>query len=94
MDTEKLAPILNKEEVAATFAIPGKRISNIEPLIENLKYLIVKEEFSGRSASSEVRLRFRLHPLEEELLAQLDASEEVSDDVDAFRRTNQFSTIS
>ncbi|HXR65824.1 MAG TPA: hypothetical protein VN729_07870, partial [Ktedonobacteraceae bacterium] len=65
-----------KEEVATTFAIPGKRLGHIEPLIENLKYLIIKEEFSGRSASSEVRLRFRQHPLEEELLAQLDASEE------------------
>lgn len=66
----------SKEEVATVFAIPGKRLGNIEPLIENLKHLIVKEDFSGRTAASMVKLRFRLHPLEEDLLKQLEASEE------------------
>jgi hypothetical protein len=66
----------SKEEVATIFAIPGKRLSNIEPLIENLKHLIVKEDFSGRTSASMVTLRFRLHPLEEDLLGQLENSEE------------------
>ncbi|MGH2506115.1 MAG: hypothetical protein ACRDHZ_01630, partial [Ktedonobacteraceae bacterium] len=66
----------SKEEVATVFAIPGKRLGNIEPLIENLKHLIIKEDFSGRTAASMVTLRFRLHPLEEDVLAQLEASEE------------------
>ena len=66
----------SKEEVADTFAIPGRRLTNLEPLLDNLKDLIVKEEFSGRTASSEVTLRFRLHPLEEEWLKQLDSSQE------------------
>lgn len=65
-----------KEEVADILAIPGRRLTNIEPLLESLKDLIVKEEFSGRVASSEVTLRFRLHPLEEEWLKQLDNSQE------------------
>lgn len=68
--------VATKEEVADTFAIPGRRLTNIEPLLENLKDLIIKEEFSGRSASSEVSLRFRLHPLEEDWLSQLDNSQE------------------
>ena len=68
--------VATKEEVADTFAIPGRRLTNIEPLLENLKDLIIKEEFSGRSASSEVSLRFRLHPLEEDWLNQLDNSQE------------------
>ncbi|MFL5590734.1 MAG: hypothetical protein ACJ8DI_24215 [Ktedonobacteraceae bacterium] len=66
----------SKEVVADTFAIPGRRLTNVEPLLESLKDLIVKEEFSGRAASSEVTLRFRLHPLEEEWLKQLDGSQE------------------
>jgi len=68
--------VATKEEVADTFVIPGRRLTNIEPLLENLKDLIVKEEFSGRSASSKVTLRFRLHPLEEDWLNQLDNSSE------------------
>src|SRR5947207_11721300 len=66
----------SKEVVADTFAIPGRRLTNVEPLLESLKDLIVKEEFSGRAASSEVTLRFRLHPLEEAWLKQLDNSQE------------------
>lgn len=65
-----------KEEVATIFAIPGKRLGNIEPLVENLKYLVAKEDFSGRTATSMVTLRFCLHPLEEDLLAQLENSDE------------------
>ena len=65
-----------KEEVADAFAIPGRRLTNIEPLLESLKDLIIKEEFSGRAASSEVTLRFRLHPLEERWLKELDNSQE------------------
>lgn len=65
-----------KEEVADAFAIPGRRLTNIEPLLDSLKDLIVKEEFSGRTASSKVTLRFHLHPLEEEWLKQLDNSQE------------------
>jgi hypothetical protein len=68
--------VATKEEVAETFAIPGRRLTNIEPLLENLKGLVVKEDFSGRTASSQVKLRFRLHPLEEDLLEQLDNSTE------------------
>jgi hypothetical protein len=66
----------SKEEVADTFAIPGRRLTNLEPLLDNLRDFIVKEEFSGRTASSEVTLRFRLHPLEEEWLKELDNSQE------------------
>ena len=66
----------SKEEVADTFAIPGRRLTSLEPLLDNLKDFIVKEEFGGRTASSEVTLRFRLHPLEEEWLKQLDDSPE------------------
>ena len=65
-----------KEEVAETFAIPGRRLTNIEPLLDSLRDLVHKEEFGGRTASSEVTLRFRLHPLEEEWLKQLDNSQE------------------
>ncbi len=65
-----------KEEVAETFAIPGRRLTNIEPLLDSLRDLVHKEEFGGRTASSEVTLRFRLHPLEEAWLKQLDNSQE------------------
>src|SRR5437764_12682194 len=65
-----------KEEVAETFAIPGRRLTNIEPLLDSLPDLVHKEEFGGRTASSEVTLRFRLHPLEEAWLKQLDNSQE------------------
>src|SRR5579875_767788 len=65
-----------KEEVADVFMIPGRRLTNIEPLLDNLKELIIREEFSGRSATSAVRLRFKLHPLEEDLLGQIDGSSE------------------
>jgi hypothetical protein len=68
--------VATKEEVADAFVIPGRRLTNIEPLLENLKDLIIKEEFSGRSPSSKVTLRFRLHPLEEDWLNQLDNSSE------------------
>lgn len=67
---------VTKEEVAGAFGIPGKRLVNIEPLLDSLKDLVVKEEFGGRSASSEVTLRFRLHPLEEQWLKRLDNSQE------------------
>ena len=65
-----------KEEVADTFAIPGRRLTNLEPLLDSLKDLIVKEDFSGRTSQSTVTLRFRLHPLEEEWLKLLEESQE------------------
>jgi len=68
--------IATKEEVADTFVIQGRRLTGIEPLLENLKDFVIKEAFSGRTASSEVTLRFKLHPLEKDLLNQLDASSE------------------
>ena len=42
----------SKEELADTFAVPGRRLTNLEPLLDNLKDFIVKEEFSGRTAST------------------------------------------
>jgi len=65
-----------KEEVADTFAIPGRRLTNLEPMLDSLKDLIVKEDFSGRTSQSTVTLRFRLHPLEEEWLKLLEESQE------------------
>lgn len=66
-----------KENAADVFGIPGRRIANLEPLFDGLRELIIPEEYSGRSASSEIKLRFRLHPLEEEWLKLLEASSEV-----------------
>ncbi len=65
-----------KEEVADTFAIPGKRLTNLEPLLDSLKDLIIKADFSGRTSQSTVTLQFRLHPLEEEWLKLLEESQE------------------
>lgn len=66
----------SKEDIADAFRIPGRRLVNLEPLIDVLGDLIVKEEFSGRQSSSEVSLRFQLHPLEQDWLSQLEGSRE------------------
>lgn len=65
-----------KEAVADAFRIPGRRLTNLEALLDTLEDLIEREEFSGRSPTSEVKLKFKLHPLEEEWLEQLEASRE------------------
>lgn len=66
----------SKEDVADAFRIPGRRLVNLEPLLDALSDLIVKEEFSGRQSTSEVTLRFQLHPLEMDWLSQLEGSRE------------------
>jgi hypothetical protein len=66
----------SKEDVADAFRIPGRRLVNLEPLLDALGDLIVKEEFSGRQSTSEVTLSFQLHPLEQDWLAQLEGSKE------------------
>ena len=66
----------SKEDVADAFRIPGRRLVNLEPLLDALSDLIVKEEFSGRQSTSEVSLRFQLHPLEQDWLTQLEGSRE------------------
>jgi hypothetical protein len=64
----------SKEAVADALRIPGRRLTSLETLLDTLNDLIVKEEFSGRLPTSEVTLRFQLHPLETEWLGQLDGS--------------------
>ncbi len=66
----------SKEAIADAFRIPGRRLTSLESLLDTLGDLIVKEEFAGRTASSEVTLKFKLHPLEQDWLGQLDASSE------------------
>lgn len=63
-----------KEAVADAFHIPGRSLTRLETLLATLENLIDKEEFSGRSPTSEVSLRFKVHPLEEEWLAKLEQS--------------------
>jgi len=65
-----------KEAVADAFHIRGRKLSRLETLLNTLDDLIIKEDFSGRSPSSDVTLRFELHPLEEAWLAQLEESSE------------------
>ena len=65
-----------KEAVVDALGIPGRRIANLEPLLDALSDLIVKEDFSGRLPVSEVTLRFQLHVLESDWLEQIEASKE------------------
>jgi hypothetical protein len=65
-----------KEAVADAFHIRGRSLTRLETLLNTLDALIIREDFSGRSPSSEVTLRFELHPLEEEWLTQLEESSE------------------
>jgi len=68
----------SKEEVADTFHIAGRKLTTLEVLVDALSSngLLEKVQFSGRSSSSEVSIKFTLHPLEEEWLKILDASNE------------------
>jgi hypothetical protein len=66
-----------KEHVADAFRIPGRRLTNLESLLDVLDPLIAREDFSGRRPDSEVLLRFNLHQLEQTWLEQVDASTEV-----------------
>ncbi|MCO5213639.1 MAG: hypothetical protein M9936_28400 [Caldilinea sp.] len=68
--------IAGKEEVADAFRIPGRRLTNLESLLDVLDPLIEKEDFSGRRADSTVSLKFHLHPLELEWLEMIDESGE------------------
>lgn len=65
-----------KEAVADALQIPGRRLTNLDPLLDALSDLIVKEDFSGRSPGSEVSLRFQLHVLESDWIEQIEASKE------------------
>ena len=67
-----------KERAADTFTIPKRSLTRLETLLDGLENLIVKEEYSGRQASSPIRLRFQLHPLEEQWLEELEESEETA----------------
>lgn len=68
--------VAGKEEIADAFRIPGRRLTNLESLLDVLDPLIEKEDFSGRRADSRVSLRFHLHPLELEWLDMIDQSGE------------------
>lgn len=65
-----------KVEAADTFGIPKRSLTRLETLLDSLSELIVQEEYSGRSPESPIRLRFQLHPLEQQWLTLLDDSEE------------------
>ncbi len=65
-----------KDQVADVFRIPGRRLVNLEPLLDALGDLMLKEEFGGRLPSSEVTLRFQMHALEQAWLTQLDSTRE------------------
>lgn len=65
-----------KDAVADAFRIPGRRLTNLESLLDVLDPLILKEKFSGRTSDSEVELRFQLHPLEQDWLEKIDGSGE------------------
>lgn len=65
-----------KSDAADAFTIPGRSLSRLETLLDSLEKLIVKEEYSGRTADSPIRLRFQLHPLEKLWLDQLESSSE------------------
>lgn len=67
-----------KEEAADAFTIPNLSLTRLETLLDSLEDLIVKEEYSGRKASSPIRLRFRLHPLEEQWLEEMEESRETA----------------
>lgn len=63
-----------KNQAADAFRIPGLSLTRLETLLDTLGDLIEKEEYSGRSGDSPIRLRFHLHPLEQQWLEQLDQS--------------------
>lgn len=65
-----------KSGAADAFTIPGRSLSRLETLLDSLEKLIIKEEYSGRTADSPIRLRFQSHPLEKQWLDQLEASTE------------------
>lgn len=65
-----------KSGAADAFTIPGRSLSRLETLLESLEKLITKEEYSGRTADSPIRLRFQQHPLERLWLDQLESSDE------------------
>jgi len=65
-----------KDKAADSFRIPGRRLTNLEPLLDSLDDLIEKVEFSGRATDSPIVLQFLLHPLEKDWLERLDASQE------------------
>jgi hypothetical protein len=65
-----------KDKAADAFRIPGRRLTNLEPLLDILDDLIEKVDFSGRTTDSPIVLQFNLHPLEKEWLERLDASTE------------------
>jgi len=67
-----------KEGAADAFTIPNLSLTRLETLLDSLEDLIVKEEYSGRRASSPIRLCFQLHPLEEQWLEELEQSEETA----------------
>lgn len=66
----------SKEAVADALQIPGRRLTNLDPLLDALSDLIVKEDYSGRSSVSEVTLRLQLHVLELDWLDQIEGSKE------------------
>lgn len=65
-----------KSGAADAFTIPGRSLSRLETLLDSLDKLIIKEEYSGRTADSPIRLRFQQHPLEKPWLDQLESSNE------------------
>lgn len=67
-----------KEDAADAFTIPNRSLTRLETLLDGLESLIIKEEYSGRQASSPIRLRFQLHPLEEQWLEELETSNETA----------------
>lgn len=67
-----------KSTVADTFHIAGKSMTRLEVLIRELVDVGVLDtiNFTGRQAYSEVSLKFKLHPLENEWLRLLDNSKQ------------------
>lgn len=65
-----------KSGAADAFTIPGRSLSRLETLLDSLEKLVVKEDYSGRTADSPIRLRFQQHPLEKQWLEQLEISPE------------------
>jgi len=70
--------VATKSTVAETFHIAGKSQQRLEVLVRELVEVGVLEtiNFAGRQAYSEVSLKFKLHPLENEWLRILDNSKQ------------------
>lgn len=68
--------VATKDNVADTFSVPGRRLTTLEVLVDALEDMGILEliNFSGRSSTSEVSLRFKLHSLEEHWLRVFDSS--------------------